>query len=451
MIVRVLVIVVMLGFGGTGQLEQPVDRGAASQASLDPGAQPRGGQQLATALGRQRRLVGDQPELLVDGRLGDAHALGLGHGVQHQVAAHALLGERAGLLAQLLHGLAHDAGVRVHGDLALALHVFLELPHHLIDLLIDERGRRLDRRLGHHLAHHVIHVGVHGLLAGLLQHGVAQHGAHLIDRLEAAQGAGEIVVDRGDGLVIQPEQLDVQRERLAGVLGRDVVGGELHADVLGLARAHPDHLGGEAGDRQVGALVRVQPVLPALLVHQRLVLDGRQDAQRRHIARLGRAILHRLPGGLLILHALQDRVDLLLPDIRDPRRDPQRAILAEHRLRADIDLRGEGHGVLGIEILGLGGFHIRAAQRLQLVILERLRVGVVHADIGGLGHDRLGADRPLEHRARRLARAEAGDTVAAGQTMVCLVHGPAERLGIDLDPQRYLALRKLLNINPHGH
>src|SRR6185437_6825453 len=189
---------------------------------------------------------------------------------------------------------------------------------------------------------------------------------------------------------------------------------------------------------------------PRLLVHKGLVAHGGQQAQGRHVARLGRPILDRLPGSLLLLGADQHLIHVLKRHLGDLGRDPERMVVTQLGLGPYIHLGGKAEWLLRINLIRLGRVDIGVTEWLQVIVLNRLGVGIIHADVCRLAQQCLGPNGPLQHGARRLAGSEAGHAVAPSQFLVGLVHGPTQHFRIYFYLELHLALGQMLYFNPHG-
>ena len=88
-----------------------------------------------------------------------------------------------------------------------------------------------------------------------------------------------------------------------------------------------------------------------------------------------------------------------------------------------------------LALLGLHDVDVGIGQRQDVLLDERLAVGVLDEVVDGLVEDRAGAEVALEDRARRLARTEAGDARSAREAADGVIDGAAEAFG-GLDPER---------------
>ena len=70
-------------------------------------------------------------------------------------------------------------------------------------------------------------------------------------------------------------------------------------------------------------------------------------------------------------------------------------VVAEHDLGAHVDGGGEGERLPDLNLVAFRRLHVRMAERLQIVVFDRLRVGIVHADVRSLAQQRLRPKGPF--------------------------------------------------------
>ena len=97
----------------------------------------------------------------------------------------------------------------------------------------------------------------------------------------------------------------------------------------------------------------------------------------------------------------------------------------------------------------LGHLDVRRRDEVDRVLLHRLGEGLLHDLLGDLALH-LGAEVPLEHLARRLARPEPAQLHAAPECGVRALDLLRDALGIDLDGDLPLDGGDALDLDLHG-
>ncbi len=105
-------------------------------------------------------------------------------------------------------------------------------------------------------------------------------------------------------------------------------------------------------------------------------------------------------------------------------------VVAERDLGShlDGDLEDERLAFLGLDDVDLG-----VGQRQDVLLDERVAIGVLDEVLDGVVDDGAGRQLPFEERSRRLARAETRDARSSREVADGLVDGALESLGGDLD------------------
>ena len=264
-------------------------------------------------------------------------------------------------------------------------------------------------------------------------------GPQLAEGVELAGGLGELVVELGQLLDLDAVDGHGHLSQLAGLLAAGQHGGER----LGLARGHPDqglvepveHL--PAADL-VGDAVGLR-VLDRLPVH----LGGQVD--RDEVALGGRPV-----GALERGEPLPQRADVLLDLVRgdvgvvDRHRQP--VDVGQVELRPDVDLGGEREFLAVVE---LGDLQVRLAERVDVVLLERLAVqlrdGVVHR----LLEHGAAADPLVDDARRDPARAEAGYPDLPGDLAIRPVEVRLQLIERNLDGEPDSGRAQLFDVGLH--
>jgi hypothetical protein len=373
------------------------------------------------------RLLADQ---LVD--LGVAHleAELVGDRLEHELARDREGGFGPHPLHELLRGLAGELEVRLGGD-AAALERAPEPVQQLACPRLDERPADLDvRSLDEHIDR-----GRPELRLGLLVEHVADAlldvCAQLLECVELARGARQLVVERRQDLLL--DLLDLDRRRR----GRAV--GALELDLLGLARRGPGQRALDLLEESARAELDDEVALPLAALVQRV--------DHQHVACAGGSALYRSE----LSDRLAQRLELLVDEL-----------LGHLRLR-------EGHLKLR-PVRGLGlRLHGDRGGELKLVVLRARQFVVVlgrgngpdacagrcvqepAADVAldRLAEDPLAPDARLQHLLRDLALAEAWDLDRLGEVVGRVLDGMLEVGLRDLDRQPDLVVGQLLDLGRH--
>ena len=156
--------------------------------------------------------------------------------------------------------------------------------------------------------------------------------------------------------------------------------------------------------------------------------DERDD---RVVPVLRAAVLDRREGRVLVAQLLDDLVD---PGVVDGLDAPGRTGSSRSRRAStsgpDRDGRLEDER---LALLGLDDLHVGVGQGQDVLLDERLAIGVLHQVVDRLVEDDARAEVALEDRSRRLAGPEAGDAGPAGEGADGRVKGRVQALGGDLD------------------
>ena len=351
-----------------------------------------------------------------------------------------LFGHRPGLLA---HGPPVDSGV-LQVD-ALAGEPLGVLADHSLDLGLDHADRQRQRVA---LAE-LVEQGLLALLAAgarlLGLEPVAHGGAQLVEALEAAELAGELVVQVGQLALLDPADLELEAPLpdLAVVL---VHAGEVALLAL-LASGQrqrellPDGLGADLDvDRVHLRLGRLGVVGLGLLGDLRLGrpgvrLGGLTDADRDEVA-LGGRPLDRNPVTRPAAQLLERLVHLLVG--RLGRRIGQVEVLdvAELDLRPHLDVGLEHQRPAVLAVLDAG--ELRLGERIELLLRLGLAPVARHQALDHLLVDLL-AEALAHHLGRHLARAEAGDLHLLGVIPDDALGLRVDRGGRDLDDELFAA------------
>src|SRR5579884_405461 len=394
--------------------------------------------QAAALVGVELAALGETLLLALHVGLVDLHALGAGQGLEREVELDPLHGALAALAADLLQGLPRVLQEALQLQ-AGAGQLDLHLGELVVDLAVDERLGDVD---GHPVAQRLEHLGLVALLVlalGDLAEALAVVGAQLLDGLTVAVELGQGVVQRRQVALADLLDGDLDVDRLpAQLLAREVLR-EGDARRLGVARLHADERIGEAGEK---ALAVDLDVALLLVLADHLVAPAHGQGGAQHVAVLGGAVLDADQVGVAAAQLLDDLVDPLLGDLRLLLGDAQLLQVA-----AQLHLGKHGHGgreAEGLAALEVAELDLGLADRLDLLLVERVGVHPRQQGVDRLLLDRLPADHPLHDLGRRLAGAEAGDAHPAaeaadgvGDRLVDLRSG---RLDAQLDEGAGLAL-----------
>ena len=149
------------------------------------------------------------------------------------------------------------------------------------------------------------------------------------------------------------------------------------------------------------------------------------------------ALLDRRERRVLVAELVDDVVDLGLVDGVDLGRELEVLVVAELDLRADLDGRLEAQR---LALDRLDDLDVRVRQRDDVLLDDRLAVGVLDEVLDGLVEHRAGPEDALEDRPRGLAGPEAGDPGAPGQAADGVADGAVELVGGDLDLEEHRAV-----------
>ena len=221
--------------------------------------------------------------------------------------------------------------------------------------------------------------------------------------------------------------LALEGRGLAGQLLGVVVLGERNLDGLLVAGLRADELILEAGDERAGAEVEV--VLLRLAALKRLAVDKALEVDGDGVAVL-RFALDGLDAGVALGHTVQLGVDVGLTDGHGLLRDLDALVFAEGDLR--IERGGNGQGNIAL----FRGVHIdnrRRADGLQALLGDGLLIDLRENFVDGIFIEHRGAVHALDHLARGLALAEAGDHDVLAALGIRLVQGHFKLRLFDLD------------------
>ena len=346
----------------------------------------------------------------------------------HLFALHDLFHDETGLDAdlslhfvfggELLAGHPHITEIVLEFD-ALHADAAAELVDHVLDFVVDHdlgdvHFRSVDDALYHRVF--VLAVGTVLRLAG----------EPCLDlRLVVGESVAfgdifcELVVERGELLLLDRIDLAGEHGLLALELGRAVVLGESHDDILFLARLHADELILETGDEGARAELEIVAFRAAAVkrhavhrplevdIHGVAVLRGSVDIHKARLPLTG--VLHRL-------------VDLLRADLVHLARH------AETLVRAELDLGTHGHRKHELDAAVFGeikGFELRPVHGIDVLFgSERLGVRLGYYDIHGVFEKYLSAVHAFDHLHGHMTLAETGH----GILVLGLVVGSHDRL-----------------------
>ena len=227
--------------------------------------------------------------------------------------------------------------------------------------------------------------------------------AQLGHRLEAADVGGQFVVEGGQALRLDLEDLDVERGRLVDVLGVGRRLGDVELDVALVAGLGADQALFELGRHDAA------PDLVEVLVDGEvlggLAVDGAREGQEREVAVGDAAVLDDLEGREAVAEVVDLSVDLGVGGVRQ--RDLGLEVLdrGDGVVGTDVDLGGVGvvHTLLDqVEVTGVGRAH-----GTEALLVERTRVAALDQVLERLGQNGLAAYVGVDQRTRGLAGAEA--------------------------------------------
>ncbi len=178
--------------------------------------------------------------------------------------------------------------------------------------------------------------------------------------------------------------------------------GERRRDVFGFAGTHADDSRNESGDeaslRQFGRFARSAPTFKSNAVDFPLVIEGDD------VAELG-ATFDRNEHRALLRQSLQTALDIVVGHHDRRARDRNALVSPERDLRPDFD---GGFDPGGTTVGLFEHLHLGTADRLEIVLADRLGVDLRHDFFHRLTGDGVGTVGLLEDLARHFALAKAG-------------------------------------------
>ena len=207
-----------------------------------------------------------------------------------------------------------------------------------------------------------------------------------------------------------------------GERGLGVVVREGDVELGRVADLQAEQVGLEARDEALLAEDERHPLGRPTL--ERLAVACALERDDRVVAVLRSAILDRGKRRVLVAQLLDHLVDPGVVDGVDLGREIEVLVVAEGDLGSHLDghLEDERLAFLRLDDVDLG-----VGQRQDVLLDERVAVGVLDEVLDGVVEDSAGGELPFEERSRRLARAEARDPRSAGEVADGLVDGAASR------------------------
>ncbi len=330
--------------------------------------------------------------LLVDVELLLLHEL-----VEHELGLDALDRGLAGLVLELLLGLALDLQVLREVQAHLAQLVVLEVVLTGVDLVLEQLLGDGDLDQLEQLVQDAL-LGLRGLVVLLhVLQALAAVRLQLLEGVELGGELGEVVVQLGQLTLGDLGDLDGDLGLLAGRRAALQLGGEgglatglqaLHGVVDAVQQlTGADGVGDAAGDA----------VLEDLSVDLGLQVDG------DHVAVLGGA-LDGGRGGEALTELLHRLVHVLVGDLDGVDLDLDAGVVRDLDGRADVDLGGE---VQRLAVLQLRDVDLGLAQRAELRLVDRVGVELREGVVDRLLQDRTTAEALVDDPGRDLALAEA--------------------------------------------
>ena len=166
---------------------------------------------------------------------------------------------------------------------------------------------------------------------------------------------------------------------------------------------------------------------------QRLAGEGRIDVDRQDVAALGGA-LDRPQLGVAFPHRGYGPIHSVLPRRLGSDRGTVREVVPERDLGSDDDRRGVAKRFAFLELSDL---RVGPVDRLESFRVHDLAVGLVHQVVGRVLPEMILSVGALVHRARRLARPEAGDLGVLHVLRERGIRGARQPVRFDLDVERH--------------
>ena len=223
-----------------------------------------------------------------------------------------------------------------------------------------------------------------------------------------------------------------------------ILGREGHVEVLLFADVHADHLlfkarnEGVAADLEGLALGGAARKLHA--VHAAGVIEVHGVALGNH------AIVHRDFRGLLIALLLDFGVHIVLGHEGVFLLDLDALVLAQGHVRLDEHFAGELQVLAGADLLDID---LRTVDDLKFVLVDGRAVNFVKDQLEGLVIENAFAVHVLNHLARGVSLAEAGDRDLAAHLDVCLAHRLVKLGRVDVKGKFHLIAGNLFNSGAH--
>ena len=339
----------------------------------------------------------------LDVGVGHREVLGIGDLREDEQGLGPPLGIRPELGVEVVGGLVDRLEIGLLAD-ALARERALELVVHDLDLLVDQHFGQLDGRVGDCVFDDPVGELVAGAVDGIALEPCLDVGLERVDRLEAPEAGQEVLVEVRQDLLAELLELDAEVGRLAGHLRLRVIVRERDIEFGRVTDLEPDQVGLEARDEALLPEDERHPLgRPAI---EGLAVAGADERDDRVVAVLRATVLDSCQRRVLVAQLLDDLVDPGVVDRLDLGLEVEGPVVAELHFRPNRNGRLEDER---LALLGLDDFDVGVRQREDVLLDERLAIGVLHQVIDGLVHDDAGTEVPLQDGARRLARAEAGD------------------------------------------
>ena len=265
----------------------------------------------------------------------------------------------------------------------------------------------------------------------LLAQIVLEVGAQLFERVELADLAREVVVERRQHLLVDLLHLRLDRARLAF--------GDRNLDGRALARAHADERALEL--RREASAAELDDVVASRVARHHEIED-------EDVARLRRPSVDRREVGGRRLHLLQRLLDELGGNVGLRRRHLERRPVGKLGLGLHRDRRREApvaRVAVGKLVAELG-----LLDRVDARLRSRVPEPAADVALDRLGVETLLADALLEHRQRHLALAEARNLDAVGEVGCGVVDGVLDVGAGHVDRQANLAVTELFDLRLHA-
>ena len=265
----------------------------------------------------------------------------------------------------------------------------------------------------------------------------------LAQRLEAGEALAnltrELIVQRRQPLLLDlfdddGERPSLPRERLGA--GRSGYGHLFGHPFLGA-----DNALRETGQEDGDAVTRCE--LEIVVSEHLAPVDLAADFGSHQVASLHRAF-HRLMQGVAVASLLHRLVYVLLGHDDAGPAEAQLGVVTQLHRRTD------GDGSLEEQRLLLDDVQLRLVYHLDLLLLQGLVVGLGYQNIKRLVHQSFPAHVALQHTARGLPFAKAGDIGALYEATVSPIQGALHLVRLDLDLQDHLTFGDAFDGNPHG-